>query len=93
MPHTAALVIGAFTKPKPLPKMTYAANSHVNGVLALSPTSIRHPTHSPLPAIRRGILAPRRPTMRPENGGMSIVITAIGRVWIPACSGESPRTS
>ena len=42
MPETAALVIGALTKPKPMPKITYAANSQVNGVVALSPTSMRH---------------------------------------------------
>ena len=40
MPETAALVIGAFTSPNPMPKITYAVNSQVNGVVALSPTSI-----------------------------------------------------
>ena len=37
MPETAALVIGAFTNPNPMPKITYAVNSHVNGVVALRP--------------------------------------------------------
>ena len=41
MPETAVLVIGAFTNPNPIPKTTYAVNNHVNGVVALSPTSIR----------------------------------------------------
>ena len=84
MPETAALVIGAFTKPKPMPKVAYAVNNHVNGVVALSPTSIRQAVPSAAPAMTSGILLPRRPTIRPENGGISIVITAIGKVSIPA---------
>jgi EmrB/QacA subfamily drug resistance transporter len=36
---------------------------------------------------------PRRPTIQPEIGGTSIVITAMGSVSIPACSAERPRTS
>ena len=39
IPETAALVIGALTKPKPMPKITYAVNNQVNGVVALSLTS------------------------------------------------------
>ncbi len=93
MPETAALVIGALTKPKPTPKVTYAANNHVNGVVALNPTSIRQAALSAAPAMTNGILPPRRPTIRPESGGSSIVIAASGRVSMPARNGESPRTS
>ena len=58
MPETAVLVIGAFTNPNPMPKTTYAVNNHVNGVVALSPTSIRQEAVRATPATSRGILAP-----------------------------------
>ena len=65
----------------------------MNGVVALSPTSMRQEAASAMPAMTRGILPPRRPTIRPDSGGRSMVIAAIGSVSSPACSGESPRTS
>ncbi len=45
------------------------------------------------PAMTRGTLAPRRPTIRPDTGGRSMVMAAMGSVSSPACNGESPRTS
>src|SRR6202020_53536 len=73
IPETAVLVIGAFTNPNPMPKTTYAVNNHENGVVALSSTSISDDAARATPAMTSGILPPRRPTIRPENGGMSIV--------------------
>ena len=93
IPETAVLVIGALTNPNPMPKTTYAVNNHVNGVVALSPTSIRQEAVRATPAISRGIRAPRVPTIRPEIGETSMVMTAIGSVSSPAWSAESPRTS
>jgi hypothetical protein len=54
---------------------------------------MRQLTRRPTPAMRRGMRAPRVPTIRPEMVGNTRAIAAMGRVSMPACSGESPRTS
>ena len=41
----------------------------------------------------QGDPSPCLPTIRPDKGGKSMVIAAIGSVSSPACNGESPRTS
>ncbi len=94
IPETAVLVIGAFTNPEA------DAEDHVHrrttrrtASSALNLTSMRQDAQRPMPAITRGILPPCLPTIRPDKGGKSMVMAAIGRVSIPACSGESPRTS
>ena len=57
------------------------------------PTSIAQAVTKQTPAIRSGSRGPRRPTMRPDSGDATIVITAIGTVASPAWIGEKPRTS
>ena len=93
IPDTAAFVIGALTKPKPIPKITYAAISHPNGVCASMPVSIALAVTRQTPEIRSGRRGPRRPTRRPDSGDASTVMTASGTVASPAWSGESPRAS
>ena len=93
MPDTAAFVIGAFTNPKPSPKMTYAANSHAKGVAGSIPVSMAHAVTEQTPEITSGRRGPRRPTMRPDSVEATTVISAIGTVASPACTGERPRTS
>jgi hypothetical protein len=93
IPETAVFVIGALTNPTPIPKTTYAAISHANGVVASIPISIAHAVTIATPAIASGSRGPRRPTMRPDSGDAIIIITAMGTVASPACTGDRPRTS
>ena len=93
MPETAAFVIGALTKPKPIPNTTYAASSQANDVCGPTSTSIAQATIAETPAMTSGVRGPRRPTMRPETGERITVIRAIGTMAMPASIGESPRTS
>src|SRR4051794_32365243 len=92
IPDTAALVIGALTKPKPAPKMTYAASTHASEVSESIPVSIAQATTRQPPEIARGRRGPRRPTMRPDSGDARTVMRAIGTVASPAWIGENPRT-
>src|SRR3954470_5786384 len=68
IPDTAAFVIGAFTNPKPIPKMTYAATSWGKGVAGPMPASIAHAVTRQTPETSSGRRGPLRPTMRPEMG-------------------------
>ena len=93
IPDTAVFVIGALTMPKPTPNTTYAATTRSSGV-STSRLSSRAPLAAiPAPPTRSGSRVPRVATIRPEIGGSSTVIAAMGRVSSPACSGENPRTS
>src|SRR3954447_20591115 len=58
IPDTAALVIGAFTKPRPRPKMAYAASSRPKGVVGPSPVSMAQARIEAAPAIRSGTRGP-----------------------------------
>ena len=90
IPDTAAFVIGALTNPKPSPKTTYAASSHAERGRRRRCRSSMRAGASPAqtPAITSGSRGPRRPTMRPDSGDASTVISAIGTVASPACTGE-----
>jgi hypothetical protein len=74
-------------------RSTYAVNNHENGVESLTRVSMMQPTRSPTPEMMRGMRAPRTARIRPEITGNSRAIDAMGKVSIPAWSGESPRTS
>ena len=76
IPDTAAFVIGALTKPKPRPKTTYAASSHASGVVGVDAGQhARTPVTRQTPAITSGRRGPRRPTMRPDSGDATTVIS------------------
>ena len=64
------------------------------GCAASSPvSSSAADRRSPTPPSSSGSRGPRRPTRRPDSGAKTSVIAAIGSMYRPACSGESPRTS
>ena len=86
-------VIGALIIPKPTPNTTYAATTSTSGVLASRVSSRQPPAAMPSTADHQRQPGAARATIRPEIGGSSAVIAAIGRVSSPACSGEYPRTS
>jgi hypothetical protein len=90
-PETAAFVIGALTNPNPIPKIRYAAISRATGVSASMPTSSADATVRQTPAITSGMRGPRRPTIRPESGDATTIMSASGTVRRPACTGENPR--
>ena len=46
-----------------------------------------------MPATTSGSRAPRNPTIRPEIGDATAIITASGMVASPAMTGDRPRTS
>lgn len=92
MPETAAVAIGALTRPNPTQKNTSDKKSQVKDVVELRRTSIRLLANNMVSATTSGPRELRRPTMRPENGGRSIAMMAMGRMSIPACMAESSRT-
>ena len=92
MPETAVLVIGAFSMPKPRPKIVYVASSHQIDVVSDRLVSMNPAAVIVTPAIPRGRRVPRRPTIRPEIGAKMTVITANGSALSPAWSGVKPRT-
>lgn len=73
-------VIGAFTSPKPNPKIAYAVNSHASEVSAWSRVNMSVATVMAMPAATSGPRGPRLATSRPEIGAQIIVIPAMGSV-------------
>lgn len=78
IPEIAVLVIGALTRPKPMPKSTYPAN-----IREVEPSAENTANSSPLapmatPAISSGSRGPRVATSRPASGAHRNAGTAIG---------------
>ena len=91
-PETAVFVMGAFTTPKPNPKIAYAVNSHASEVSASSRVSISVAMVMAMPAAMSDGRGPRLPTSRPEIGAKISVIPAIGqRVEAGVQRGQAPN--
>ena len=79
MPPTAALVIGALTIAKPIPKTANTISIHHTGVDAVRKVSIVAAATIIVPAITNDGRAPYRPTRRPDSGEKIRAPIAIGR--------------
>src|ERR1700761_665970 len=93
MPDTAVLVMGAFTMPKPIPKITYVSSNIGSGVAAVNCVMINALMTVAAPETSSGGCVPYAPTNRPESGEQRMVASASGMVHRPVWKADKPRTS
>ena len=93
MPDTAVYVIGAFTRPPPMPNTMNARASGAGAEDAVSRDSSRPPAASPTPAASMGSRAPRRASIRLDTTAPNAIMVAIGSMRRPACTADMARTS
>jgi hypothetical protein len=93
IPDTAVLAIGGLTSAKPKPNTAYALSRNGTEVPGARPVSIRPLAMTARPPASIDGRVPTRPTRRPERGAKTMSIIAVGSMYKPVCSAESPRTS
>ena len=93
MPDTAVYVMGALTRPPPMPNTTNATASAARPEVAVSRDSSTPPAASPRPAASMGSRAPRRARIRLDTTAPSATMLAIGSRYKPALTADRARTS